>query len=129
MNDATATVLLLLALFQVKHMFADYFLQTPRMLDGREVYFHLGRAEHAGVHVLGSILVFLVVGAPTLFILAVVAGEWVAHFNIDWAKGAYSARKKLKPDQALYWRAAGFDQACHQMTYVAMAWAWAVFVG
>lgn len=127
LGDATTTVLLLLVLFQVKHLLADYFLQTPRMLDGREHYMHLGRAEHAGIHAFGSIVVFLLVGAPTMFIVVLVVAEWIVHFHIDWIKAWYSTRKRQTPDQAGFWHAFGADQACHQLTYLAMAWAWAVY--
>lgn len=108
-------------------MFADYFLQTRLMLDGRDVYLHLGRFFHAGVHALGSLIVFLVIGAPIAFILIVVLAEWVLHFHIDWWKGRYTANRKLSPDDALYWRATGVDQALHQFTYLAMVGAWAFY--
>ncbi len=122
------TVLLLLVLLQVKHMFADFYLQTPKMLSGRGVYFHVGRAQHALVHVVGSIVVFLIFGAPLSFILVICALEWIIHFNIDFAKASYSDKKKLQPDQAAFWRAAGLDQFLHNLTYVAMVWAWVEFV-
>ena len=118
-----STVLILLCLLQIKHMFVDYFLQTPRMLEGRGTYWHLGRAQHAGVHVLGSVLAFLLVGAPLPFIAVIAVLEWIVHFNIDWGKARYSEIKGYGPHEAGYWRANGFDQALHQLTYVAMAWA------
>ena len=127
MTETVSTVLILLCLFQIKHMFADYFLQTPRMLSGRGEYWHMGRAQHAGVHVIGSIIVFVIVGAPVAFILLTCALEWVVHFNIDYAKARYSDSKCLDPSQAGFWRAAGADQALHQLTYAAMLWAWVMF--
>lgn len=128
LGDVTGQMLILLVLLQIKHMFADYYLQTPRMLSGRETYMHLGRAEHAGVHALGSIIVFVIMGAPVFFTLWVVAAEWIVHFHIDWAKASWSVRKKHGPMEAGFWRAAGTDQAGHQLTYIAMAWAWAACV-
>lgn len=128
MPATLGTVLLLLVLLQVKHMFADFYLQTPKMLSGRGVYFHVGRAQHALVHVLGSVVVFLIFGAPLSFILVICALEWIIHFNIDFAKASYSDKKKLQPDQAAFWRAAGLDQFLHNLTYVAMVWAWVEFV-
>jgi len=122
-----ATVLLLFCLLQIKHMFADYFLQTPRMLSGRSTYLHMGRAQHAAVHALLSIPVFLVVGANFGFVLALAAAEWVVHFHLDWAKANYSEKRGLNPTQALFWFAFGVDQALHQLTYVAMVWAWIQF--
>lgn len=127
MSGIVSTVLLLFCLLQIKHMFADYFLQTPKMLSGRGEYWHMGRAQHAGVHALGSIIVFAVIGAPLVFITAIVALEWAVHFHIDYCKARYSDSKCLTPTQAGYWRAAGADQALHQLTYVAMVWAWVKF--
>jgi len=114
-------------LFQVKHMFADYFLQTPKMLTGRGQYWHMGRAQHAAIHAVGSIIVFVLVGAPILFILAICFAEWVVHFHIDWAKAKHSESKCLAPTEAAFWRAFGMDQTLHGLTYVVMVWAWVVY--
>ncbi len=127
MTASFGAVFLMLCLMQIKHMFADYYLQTPKMLSGRGEYFHVGRAQHAGVHVVGSAVVFILFGAPLLFILIVGLIEWVVHFNIDYAKASYSDKKQLEPKQAAFWRAAGLDQLMHQLTYIGMVWAWVTF--
>ncbi|GAG17496.1 unnamed protein product, partial [marine sediment metagenome] len=62
MSTVDSTVLILFALFQVKHMLADYYLQTPKMLSGRGQFWHMGRAQHAAVHAIGSAIVFAIVG-------------------------------------------------------------------
>lgn len=124
MGEHYSALLILLCLLQIKHMFGDYFLQTKIMLDGRDQYVHLGRFLHAGVHALGSLLVFLVVGAPLGFVILLVLAEWVVHFHIDWWKGRLTADQNLTPADAGYWRASGVDQALHQLTYVAMIWLW-----
>ena len=116
--------LILICFLQIKHMFADYFLQTPKMLSGRGEYLHMGRAQHAGVHVLGSAVVFLLFGASPVFIAILALAEWVVHFNIDWGKARYSEVRGLDPTEAGYWRANGLDQALHHLTYLAMAWLW-----
>lgn len=126
MNTALQTALILLTLLQVKHLFADYFLQTPRMLSGRDEYIHLGRAQHAGLHAVFSVGAFLVIGAPVMFTLMLCLAEWVVHYHIDWAKGRHTAIKKHGPNEAGYWRAFGVDQLMHQLTYVAMIWLWAL---
>lgn len=125
MSVSIATVLILLCLFQAKHVIADFFLQTASMLDGRGVYLHSGRLRHAGVHAAASALVFASVGAPAAFIFPVVLAEWAVHYNIDWYKGRYTALRHLTPDDAAYWWATGVDQALHQLTYIAMIWLWA----
>ncbi|MEW2912931.1 DUF3307 domain-containing protein [Leisingera sp. JC11] len=124
MPEYVGSVLLLLCALQVKHLFADFFLQTPKMLSGRCAYAHMGRAQHAGVHIVGSALIFLLFGAPMMFILVLAVLEWVVHFHIDFGKARFSERKKLNPQQAMFWQAMGSDQALHQLTYIAMAWAW-----
>lgn len=125
--DVTSTIFILFCLLQIKHMFADYFLQTPRMLAGRAVYLHVGRAQHAAVHAIGSALAFAIVGTPETFILAICIVEWVVHFHIDWGKARHSEVTHHTPQDAGFWRAAGFDQALHQLTYIGMVWAWVKF--
>ncbi|MEX0285740.1 MAG: DUF3307 domain-containing protein [Paracoccaceae bacterium] len=123
-----STLLVLILLLQVKHLFADFYLQTPKMLSGRGIYMHWGRAQHAGVHAIGSVIVLLMTGTPMLALIVLVVAEWIAHFHIDYWKGSYSDKKKLAPDQAAFWRAFGFDQFLHQLTYVAMIWVWTFWV-
>lgn len=125
MTDLAVSILLLLCLMQIKHMFADFYMQTAKMLSGRGEYLHCGRAQHAAVHAIGSAIVFLIFGAPMGFILAICLIEWVVHFNIDYCKARYSNEKQLTPQMAIFWRAVGTDQALHQLTYIAMVAAWA----
>ncbi len=125
MDTALKTVLWLLILLQVKHLFADFFLQTPRMLMNRDRYVHLGRAEHAGLHAIMSFLALILIGAPLGFSFVLSVLELIVHYHIDWAKGRHSASTKLGPEDAGFWRAFGVDQLMHQLTYIAMIWAWA----
>jgi hypothetical protein len=109
-------------------MFADFFLQTRRMLSGRGAYLHMGRAQHAGIHALLSIPVFLVIGASFSFVILLVLAEWVVHFHLDWAKARYSETRALTPTQAKFWHAFGVDQALHHLTYIVMVWVWVRFM-
>lgn len=112
----------LLVLFQIKHMFADYFLQTPKMLTGRGQYWHMGRAQHASVHLVGSVLVLVPFGLPIALVVMLIVAEWIVHFNIDWGKARYSDARQHTPTDAGFWQAAGADQALHQLTYIGMVW-------
>lgn len=105
-------------------MFADYFLQTKWMLEGRGKYLHPGTFAHAGIHALGSFLAFIVVGTSLAFVIPIVLLEWSVHFHIDWWKGRYTTGLNLTPADAGYWRVSGVDQALHQLTYVGMLWLW-----
>jgi len=124
LTELAANILLLFCLLQIKHLFADYFLQTAKMLTGRGTYLHMGRAQHAAIHALLSIPCLLVVGAPMPFTLILVAIEWLVHFHVDWGKARYSDTRALHPGQAHFWRAFGVDQTLHALTYIAMVWAW-----
>ncbi|MEO0864664.1 MAG: DUF3307 domain-containing protein [Pseudomonadota bacterium] len=123
MADPVTFALVLLFLLQVKHLFADFFFQTPRMLRDRSRYVHVGRAQHAGLHALGSVLAMMLVGVSLAPLVLIAALEWVAHYHIDWGKGRWSDHIGHGPDDAGYWRAFGFDQALHQWTYLVMVWA------
>lgn len=127
MTETVATLLILLCLLQIKHMFADYFLQTPRMLAGRSTYIHMGRAQHAGLHAVFSALVLSVMGAGPGFVVILVLAEWAVHFHIDWGKARWSETQGHDPTQAGFWRAAGVDQALHHLTYLGMVWAYVQF--
>ncbi|QFT59059.1 hypothetical protein FIU94_09505 [Sulfitobacter sp. THAF37] len=127
MNTELQLVLLLMTLLQAKHLFADFFLQTPRMLTDKARYLHMGRVQHAGLHAGLSLLALLLVGTAPALAVAICVAEWIAHFHIDWIKGWHGERSGKGPDQAGYWRAFGVDQFLHQLTYVAMLWAVAVW--
>lgn len=118
-------VLVLLCLLHIKHMFADYFFQTPKMLSGRDQYLHWGRAQHAAIHAAGSAIALAILSTSAIFTLIIVVIEGIVHFHIDWGKGWYSNKVQHTSADPGYWRAFGVDQTLHQLTYVAMAAAWA----
>lgn len=125
--DGTLTVLLLLALMQIKHLFADFFMQTPWMLTDRERYIHMGRAVHAGIHCVFSILIFWAFGTSAVWIAILVLFEWVTHFHIDFWKASTGVKKGHTPADAAFWRAMGTDQALHHLTNIGMALVWYLY--
>ena len=108
-------------------MFADYFLQTQRMLSDRAEYVHVGRVQHVIIHAIGSAIAFALLLTNPVFILVTVVIEAVVHYHIDWAKDNLNQKWDLTPDQSGYWSLTGLDQLLHQLTYIAMVWAWAAF--
>ncbi|WP_299298045.1 DUF3307 domain-containing protein [uncultured Tateyamaria sp.] len=123
MADPITFALVLLFLLQAKHLFADFYLQTPRMLRDRGRYLHLGRLQHAGLHAVGSLIALVLMGVPVGLAIVVALVEWAVHFHIDFGKGRWSDHTGHGPHQAGYWRAFGVDQALHQWTYLVMVWA------
>lgn len=122
MSDPILFALALLFLLQLKHLFADFYMQTARMLANRARYLHMGRVQHAGLHGVGSLVAMVLVGVPVGLALVVSLIEWAAHFHIDWGKGFWSERMGHSPEDASFWRAFGLDQALHQWTYLVMVW-------
>ena len=118
MTDILHNALILLVLLQIKHMLADFYLQAPRMLVDRDRYLHMGRAQHAAVHAVGSAIGLLLMGTALPIILLITAAEWLAHYHIDWGKSRYSNIMGYTPNDPGFWRAFGFDQALHQLTFV-----------
>jgi len=127
LTPALQTILILLTLLQLKHMFADFFMQTPKMLGARHVYAHIGRVQHAGLHAVFSAGIFAALGAPIGFTVVLCLVEFIVHFHIDWVKGKHSESVQDVPEDAAYWRAFGVDQLMHQLTYVAMIWAYITY--
>lgn len=117
---AVVSILCLLALLQLKHMLADFYLQTPVMLANRSVYLHSGRALHCFFHVVASALCFLIMAIPFSAFILILIAEFILHFHIDYGKGVWSDRAGHSPADASYWRAFGADQFLHQLTYLGM---------
>lgn len=122
---AAAAGLLLpaLAYLLVKHLFADFFFQTPRQIREKGTYGALGGLTHAATHVALTIPVFaLLPPASAGVAVALLAGEFVLHYHIDWVKEQIVRRAGLMPGDDKFWWALGGDQCLHALTYVGMIW-------
>lgn len=115
----SGTVIVALALLQVKHFLFDFVFQTMYQLKNKGTYGHPGGILHAGLHVFGTLLVLLVVLPPLSLALIVLIGEFVVHYHIDWGKEQIVRRFRWT-DGANFWRMIGLDQLMHQLTYVAI---------
>lgn len=120
MDDAVLAAIAALALLQVKHVFCDFFFQTPRQIEMKGVYGHPAGLAHAGMHALASLPIFLVLPVRPLIGAAVLLAELLAHYHIDWLKAVISDRKGWTTRDNQYWRGLGLDQFAHQMTYLAI---------
>jgi hypothetical protein len=110
-------VVILLALFGIKHFIADFVLQTDTMLNDKGTYGAPGGLDHAAWH---GILTFLVVVwfvnpyTATLLALA----DAAIHYHVDWAKTRLSSG--LGPADRKFWLYLGADQGLHYLTYVGL---------
>lgn len=116
-------LLFLLLLFQLKHYYADFVIQTYDQTVRKGIYRDLIGISHSVDHVWTSLLVLFIystffhVSAITIFVICFLEG--ILHYHIDWAKVHFGCKDITKP---LFWNQFGIDQLAHQLTYIVMAW-------
>jgi hypothetical protein len=125
-TEQVQLVLAALLILQVKHFIADFVLQTPYQFLNKGKYGHPGGAIHAGIHALGTTVAFLAIKPSLALGAAIVIGEFIAHYHIDWLKERTVKVNQWVFPQSEFWWTFGADQALHQVTYVvivaALAW-------
>ena len=124
--------LTVLTWLMIKHFVADYFLQTPWMIQGKADYGAPGGLFHAGEHaVLTAFVLCWFPGISFWWAICMAVLDFVFHYHIDWTKSNYLRghfRFSLMPkdsEDAEYWWAMGTDQFAHYLTYVLIV-AWTV---
>ena len=109
-------IILLLALFGIKHFICDFLLQFPYMLEQKGIYGASGGVDHALFHAVFTWLILV----PILGSMAVFAAlfDMAVHYHVDWAK--QQLNKGLTPADRKFWTWFGLDQALHYLTYIAI---------
>lgn len=112
--------LILLLIFVVKHVVADYYLQVPYMYEnkGKATGWVKPLVDHSAIHAIFTWLIAFVyvasmTDAPFVAVLAasVFAGfDFVTHFVTD----RWKATQKTDPSQEWFWISLGIDQGIHQ---------------
>lgn len=108
---------------ELKHYIADYFLQPGWMLSGKGDFRQPGGYAHAGVHAGLTALVLLLAGTPPVWLVAIVAAEFVVHYLLDYSKIHYSRGVHVDTQPRRFWSLHGLDQITHQLTYAAIIYA------
>ena len=118
--QAIVTMALLCVIFAVKHVVADFFLQTNAMAHGKErrTGWLMPLLAHVSCHAVLTLLIVLVL-VPRLWWLAIV--DFVVHLCIDRCKTLIGQTQGWRPDQPSFWWLLGIDQCCHQLTNVGLA--------
>ncbi|HEY5412215.1 MAG TPA: DUF3307 domain-containing protein [Caulobacteraceae bacterium] len=120
MEAQTGLALAIVAILLCKHMIFDFVLQTRYQLDHKQLYGHPGGLLHAGLHALGT-LPAIVIARPSLIVaVAVLVGEFVVHYHVDWGKEQLLRRSGWTRDGARYWAVFGADQLIHNLGYLVM---------
>ena len=114
-------ILLIMSGLQLKHFAADYLLQSRRMIAGKGSLRAPGGYEHAAVHVAGTAVVLIWTQLPLALLAAVLFGEFVIHYGLDYGKARLSERVSIIKNPKLFWALHGLDQLLHQVTYLIIA--------
>jgi hypothetical protein len=119
MSDLTWAILLGFVVLSMKHTVGDFFLQTSYQYLNKGIYGHRGGLIHSGLQALLTIPVFLVLPpSSALLAIAIIAGEFVVHYHLDWSKEQLIKRYGLTQEDPWFWHLFGLDQLCHMVTYV-----------
>lgn len=114
------SLLLLMLLFQVKHLLADFVMQSSWIVRTKGMYGRPGGLVHAGLHAVFSFGILLLSPLSLGTIIVIALGEMAVHYHIDWSKDRLLKRMNTNPTEWRYWVLTGLDQFAHQVTYVAI---------
>ena len=112
-------ILALLFLFQIKHWYADFKIQTYMQTVKKGVWMDLTGLSHSLDHVWGTLLILTIFSmfhsiSPTVIIMIGIV-EGIVHYLIDYTKVKYGCKDNTKP---LFWNQFGLDQLAHQASYL-----------
>ena len=112
-------ILALLLLFQIKHWYADFKIQTYMQTVKKGVWLDPIGVSHTIDHIWCTLAVLLIFSAiypiSILTIVSVAFLEGIYHYLIDYTKVKYGCKDNTKP---LFWNQFGLDQLAHQVSYL-----------
>jgi hypothetical protein len=116
-------IILLLALLQVKHYYADFVIQTHKQVVQKGIYRDWVGISHSLDHVWTSMITLfifdqLVFAINPLVVLLLPVIEGIIHYHIDFIKVKHGSKDMTS---SWYWNHFGLDQLAHQMTYLLMS--------
>jgi hypothetical protein len=99
----------------VKHIVADFFLQTNWMAIGKDQKsgWALPLLAHCLVHLAVSMTLILII-APKFWFVAIV--DFLIHITVDRAKGYTTSTFGVTIEHPWFWSLIGIDQALHHLT-------------
>ncbi len=116
-------ILALLFLFQIKHWYADFKIQTYMQTVKKGVWLDPVGMSHTCDHIWTTLVVFLIfslyhpISVPVILLVACLEGLY--HYMVDYIKVKYGCKDNTKP---LFWNQFGLDQLAHQISYLVIVW-------
>lgn len=107
-------------IFAVKHVIADFVLQTSWMATGKDAKsgWAMPLLVHCAIHGALATAILLTL-APRFWFLGLV--DFVVHLIIDRAKGFCVSHFNVTMDHQWFWWLIGIDQALHHLTGFGLA--------
>lgn len=117
---AVGTLTFWMVVFAVKHVIADFVLQTSWMATGKDAKtgWALPLLVHCAIHGVLAIAILLVL-APRFWFLGL--ADFALHLIIDRAKGFCVSTFRVTMDHQWFWWLIGIDQALHHLTGFGLA--------
>jgi hypothetical protein len=114
-------ILVLLVLFQFKHLIADYYLQFPYMYlnKGKEQGWFWPLTHHANVHAAFTLVIIGFYSQGILVPIGAMIFDFVTHFITD----RWKATRGLSPDTEKFWINLGIDQMVHHIVGIIIIYA------
>jgi hypothetical protein len=115
------SILLILALLQIKHWYIDFVNQSMDEVASKGIYGDRAGLMHSLKQGLGTIIAITIVVTPVYLFFAFICGviDFVVHYHVDWAKMNWGNRDIKTPQ---FWNHLGLDQMMHQLTYIFIAY-------
>ena len=111
-------LIVLLALFGIKHFVVDFLLQRKYQYSNKGIYGHPGGLLHAGLHGIGTYLCLMMF---TLWAIPLAIFDAIVHYHIDWAKTNINNHYGwTATTHEQFWWLLGLDQLLHYLTYIAI---------
>ena len=109
-----------MVIFAIKHVIADFILQTSWMATGKDAKtgWALPLLVHCAIHGALAIAILLAL-APRFWFLGLV--DFVLHIILDRAKGFCVSTFNVTMDHQWFWWLIGIDQALHHLTGFGLA--------
>ncbi len=112
-------ILALLFLFQIKHWYADFKIQTYMQTVKKGVWLDPIGISHTVDHIWTTLVVLMIFNffhPLNAFVIVFIAiAEGIYHYMIDYTKVKYGCKDNTKPQ---FWNQFGLDQLAHQASYL-----------
>jgi hypothetical protein len=96
----------------------DYVFQNAYILEHRRIWGHPGGVLHVAIHAALTLPLLLLAGVHGVLFFAILLGEALFHYHVDWVKDGWINRTGLTSGDKLYWWLTGTDQMLHQLSYL-----------